>query len=222
MGDTLTAEQVRDKTLAAMPVPLGETHYSLSNEVAWLYLKWNDFRALFSDRETVDLLNSSAPMFFHDLQRMMWDDLLLHLCRMTDRPRLGRHEHLSVRTLPSLVSGEKLRREIQALADDADHKTQFARDLRNRRLAHTELSLADTAQPVASATLEQVRDALTAICRPINLLEKVYLDTPVSYEDPIPVLGGIDMLLATLRKGVNARRIEREIKLGKHVARAGE
>jgi HEPN superfamily AbiU2-like protein len=107
MGDTLTAEQVREKTLAAMPAPLGQVHYSLSNEVASLHLKWNDFRALFADRHTTDVLNSSAPMFFHDLQSMMWEDLLLHLCRVTDRPRSGRHEHLSVRALPSLVSDEE-------------------------------------------------------------------------------------------------------------------
>jgi hypothetical protein len=154
-------------------------------------------------------------MFFHDLQSMMWEDLLLHLCRVTDPPRTGRHEHLSVRALPGLVSDEALRKEIQALADDADQKTQFARDWRNRRLAHEELSLGDTAQPLASATLGQVEDALAAICRPVNLLEKRYLDTPVSYEDPIPALGGVDSLLATLEKGVNARRIERELKLEK-------
>jgi hypothetical protein len=215
MGDVLSAEEVRNQTIAAMPAPLGEVCYSLSNEVASLHLKWNDFRALFANRETVNLLNSSAPMFFHDLQSMMWEDLLLHLCRVTDPPRTGRHEHLSVRALPGLVSDEALRKEIQALADDADQKTQFARDWRNRRLAHEELSLGDTAQPLASATLGQVEDALAAICRPVNLLEKRYLDTPVSYEDPIPALGGVDSLLATLEKGVNARRIERELKLEK-------
>ena len=216
MGEILTAEQVRQKTLAAMPGALGEIHYSLGNEVASLHLKWNDFRALFADRDVVSLLNSAAPMFFHDLQRMMWEDLLLHLCRVTDRPQSGRHAHLSVRRLPNLVSDEELRKEIQALADDADEKTQFARDWRNRRLAHEELSIGDTAQRLASATMQQVEYALAAICRPINLLEERYLGTPVTYQDPIPALGGVDALLATLKQGVDTRRIERELKLGKH------
>jgi HEPN superfamily AbiU2-like protein len=117
---------------------------------------------------------------------------------------------------------KRLREEIRGLADDANEKTQFARDWRNRRLAHIELSVGDIAKPLASATLDQVESALAAIRRPINVLEKHYLGTPVLYEDPIPALGGVDSLLATLNRGVNARHIEREIKLGKHLARARE
>jgi AbiU2 len=80
MGETLTAEQVRSEAIAAMGSPLGETYHSLSDEVAWLHLKWNDFRELFANRDTVDLLNSAAPAYFHELQRQTWEDVLLHLC----------------------------------------------------------------------------------------------------------------------------------------------
>jgi hypothetical protein len=51
---------------------------------------------------------------------------------------------------------KRLREEIRGLADDANEKTQFARDWRNRRLAHIELSVGDIAKPLASATLDQV------------------------------------------------------------------
>ena len=95
MGETLSPEQVRDRSVAAMPTPLGEIHYALHNEVAWLHLKWKDFRALFGrDQETIDLLNAAAPAFFHALQRMMWEDVLLHLCRLTDPPQSGRRDNL--------------------------------------------------------------------------------------------------------------------------------
>jgi hypothetical protein len=52
-----------------MGSPLGEIYHSLGDEVAWLHLKWNAFHELFVDRDTVALLNSAAPAFFHDLQR---------------------------------------------------------------------------------------------------------------------------------------------------------
>lgn len=69
MGDVLTAEQVRTEAINAMGSPLGEIYHVLSDEVSWLHLKWNDFRALFAEPENVELFNAAAPVFFHDLQR---------------------------------------------------------------------------------------------------------------------------------------------------------
>ena len=40
-------------------------------------------------------LNTAAPGFFHQVQELWWDDMLLHIFRMTD----GRTDVLSVYTL---------------------------------------------------------------------------------------------------------------------------
>ncbi len=86
MAENLTPEQVRDAKLAAIPAPLGELHHTLYNEVAWLHLKWQDFRTLFGGTEqTIELLNQTAPSFFHHLQRTLWEDVLLHFVQ-THRP----------------------------------------------------------------------------------------------------------------------------------------
>lgn len=34
---------VRDKSVAAMPAPLGEIHHWLHDEIVWLHIKWADF-----------------------------------------------------------------------------------------------------------------------------------------------------------------------------------
>jgi hypothetical protein len=217
MGDVLTGEQVRMEAIAAMGSPLGEIYHSLGDEVSWLHLKWNDFRQLFADRETVDLLNSAAPAYFHDLQRQTWEDVLLYLCRVTDPPKSSGKSNLTIQRLPDLVSDEQLRLILQHLVNDAVQKTAFARDWRNRRLAHTELSLDDNSQPLASASRKHVEDALAAIRILMNRLEQPYLNETVSYEQPIPALGGVESFIAVLRKGVDARHAEREAKLRKHV-----
>jgi len=49
----------------------------------------------------------------------------------------------------------------------------------------------------------------------MNRVEQEYLDGPVSYEHTIEPLGGVPSLLARLRKGIDAERIEREKLLGK-------
>ncbi len=214
MGETLTAEEVRNEAIAAMGSPLGDIYHSLSDEVSWLHLKWNDFRELFANRETVELLNSAAPAYFHELQRQTWEDVLLHLCRVTDPPLSAGKPTLTVRRLPDLVPDQLLSVELLALVNDAVQKTMFARDWRNRRLAHKELN---RSQPLASASRKHVEDALVAIRMVINRLEQPYLNKTVSYEHTIPDLGGVASLIAVLRKGVDARRAEREAKLRRHV-----
>lgn len=207
MGETLSPEQVRDRSVAAMPTPLGEIHYALHNEVAWLHLKWKDFRALFGrEQETIDLLNAAAPAFFHALQRMMWEDVLLHLCRLTDPPQSGRRDNLTVRRLPDLMPDANLQNQLRALVNDAKQNAEFARDWRNRRLAHRELppTSGEVAQPLASASRQHVENALAAIRRTMNCIEQHYLDGPVSYENSIEALGGVASLLGRLRRGLDA------------------
>src|SRR2546428_442325 len=125
-----------------MPSPLGELHFALSQEVAWLHLKWNDFRALFAaGTETIELLNATAPAFFSNLQRMLWEDVLMHLCRVTDEFGEARRkrEHLTMRRLSSAVTDSELKRQLRPILKQIIKTSEFARDWRNRRLAHHEL-----------------------------------------------------------------------------------
>lgn len=210
MGDGLTAEQVRTEAINAMGCPLGEIYHALSDEVSWLHLKWNDFRELFAEPENVELFNAAAPVFFHDLQRQTWEDVLLHLCRITDPPKSSGKSNLTIRCLPTLDSEPPLRASMESIVDDVIQKTVFARDWRNRRLAHKEL-VPD--QPLASASVDHVGDALAAVRMLMNQLEQHYLNKTVSYEQPIPALGGVASFITVLRKGVETRRAERKARL---------
>lgn len=155
MGETLTAEEVRSEAIAAMGSPLGGTYHSLSDEVSWLHLKWNDFRELFADRETVDLLNSAAPAYFHELQRQTWEDVLLHLCRVTDPPLSAGKPTLTIRRLPGLVSDEMVRVELQLLVNDAVQKAIFARDWRTAGW-HTKNSIVRNRWPPHRANMSKM------------------------------------------------------------------
>lgn len=166
MARNLSAEEVRSAKIAAMPGPLGELHYELWNQVVWLHIKWREYRAFFGkDRETVEFLNEVAPAFFHHLQRVLWDDVLLHLCRLTDPPKSAGKDNLSLTCLPPAVPDLRLRGEVEALVDLCQQRTAFARDWRNRRLAHTELPPLNGAKTtaLAAASRQHVEDALNAI-----------------------------------------------------------
>lgn len=212
MAEYLTPEQVREAKLTAMPGPLGELHHTLSNEVAWLHLKWQDFRALFASTEqTIDLLNQTAPTFFHNLQRALWEDVLLHMCRLTDPPKSAGHPNLTLMQLPGMIPDPALRRQAGSLVKIVVQKTKFARDWRNRRLAHKELAGlgGQQSQPLAAASRQHVEQALAAIRKAMNAVEQHYTKSTVAYEHSIAALSGVDALLLYLRKGLQVQRHER-------------
>ncbi|MDE3042969.1 MAG: hypothetical protein KGJ82_20690 [Nitrospirota bacterium] len=81
----LSPEEVRTAAVRAMGSPLGELYDIISTQVTWVHLKWKEHRALFgTSQERVNFLNEAAPVFFASLQETLWDDVLLHLCRLTD------------------------------------------------------------------------------------------------------------------------------------------
>ncbi|MFO7905999.1 MAG: hypothetical protein ACQESR_28900 [Planctomycetota bacterium] len=211
MAETQTAEEIRAECVAAMPDPLGERYFALRNQLAWLHLKWINFRGLFADtQETIDLLNETAPDFFGNLQRMMWEDMILHLCRLTDPAKSAGKDTLTVRRIGELIPDQQLKERVVSHAEKANNKTQFARNLRNRRLAHRELPplAGETPVPLAHASRQDVEDALAALRQTMNCVAEHYLGATVGYEHSIEALGGVASLLSRLKLGVDARRAE--------------
>jgi hypothetical protein len=92
-------EQLRERYISAMDKELGEVFHHLMQEAARLHLKWNEYDALYSGRANIETLNRAAPGFFWMAQNALWNDLLLHICRMTD----DRSDVLSVQRLSKLV-----------------------------------------------------------------------------------------------------------------------
>jgi hypothetical protein len=122
---------------------LGRFYHALSNELAWLYLKWGEYEALFGTKPSrIDLINKAAGEFFRIIQDGLWEDALLHIARLTDSPRSVGKDNLSIRGLPALIEKPELRQTVQELVDVALQKTGFARDWRNRHIAHKDLKLA--------------------------------------------------------------------------------
>jgi AbiU2 len=76
------------------------------------------------------------------VQDSLWEDTLLHLSRITDRPETGGRENLTIQRLPGLVTDTALATELRTLVEQAVTRSAFARKWRNRRIAHSDLALA--------------------------------------------------------------------------------
>lgn len=213
--DTLASirseEEIRANNVAAMGPELGALYSALWQELAALYFKWHEYVVLYGTKESrVELLNASAPFFFHLVEDAFWENTLLHLCRLTDPPLTTSHKNLTIARLPGLADATISDR-VKALATEAEDKTKFCRDWRNRRISHADLdlNLNETARPLEKASRQAVEVALKALGNVLNEFEMFYLKSSTGF-DLVVVTDGAEELLYVLDDGVTARKRQEE------------
>ena len=205
----LTSEEVKAVRIRALGEELGEAYHALVNELSWILLKWDQYVSLFGTRpERVELLNTTAPLFFAIVEDALWSDVLLHLCRLTDSEVSSGKPNLSIKRIPALIDRPEFRGDVTRLVEAAVTSTAFARDWRNRRLAHSDLSLSiapNTVLPLAEASRASVKKALECLVGLLKRIHQVYFDSDIDLNlagEP----GDAISLLHVLVDGVHAAR----------------
>jgi hypothetical protein len=208
MSSHKTAEEVRDSHVKAMGEALGTLYHALWNETAWLYMKWDEYVELFGTKPSrIDLLNESAGLFFRIIQDSLWEDLLIHIARLTDPPKSAGKDNLTIRRLPALIEKKELRGKVAKLIDTAIERADFCRDWRNRSIAHKDLKLATRkgAEPLKGASRAKLKEALSAISDVLNAVSVHYMDSTIMFEGVGSVNGAVS-LLYVLDAGLQAKR----------------
>jgi hypothetical protein len=203
-----TAEESKADYIAKMGPALGTQYNELWQEIAALHLTWLEFVELYGTKESrITLLNKAGGGFFGIVQDRLWEAVALHIARLTDPPlSLGRKANLTLLNLPELITDDKVKREIASLCDDALDASEFARDWRNRHIAHRDLALAleSGAQPLTPVTKKEVNAALDAFAVVVNAMAKHYLDSETAFRH-IARINGAEDLLYVIHDGLEAR-----------------
>lgn len=166
-----------------MGADLGNLCHELQNEVSWLQRKWSTFRELFEEGpERIELLNAVASNFFYFLHKLLFEDAMLHLSRLTDPPKISGRATLSVLRLAELISDPTFRNEIHTAAEEVRKRCNFARDWRHKWLAHTDLTIFRNghASSLPGVTSKHVVDALESLRSLLKSVEKHYGRPPVA------------------------------------------
>ncbi|HEX9761409.1 MAG TPA: hypothetical protein VGA40_10835 [Candidatus Acidoferrales bacterium] len=213
MARDLSSDEVRAEHLHKLGPELGAVYHELSEDFSWLVVKWGQYQKLFgTSPKRIDLLNSAASFFFYMVETTLWEDVLLHLSRLTDRVQVMGKRTLTIQSLPKLCSDQALRDQLTKLVDHAIAATGFARDWRNRQIAHRDLDLAlkGNVQPFEAASRARVKEAVKAIHAVMNKISEHCLGSQLD-EDVIEPLSDGENLLYVIRDGVEAKaaRMER-------------
>lgn len=185
MARRKSAEQIREEHLSTLGPKLGPDYQALYNEVTWLHAKWQQYRILFAESsERLELLNSVAGFFFRVTQEVLWDDIVLHLARITDPPQSRGKDNLTITRLPTLIDHAGLSEEVSVLITVVLEKASFARTWRNRKLAHRDhlLAVGAIAEPLPGISRENMESALAAIRAVLNKIEGHYWDSHIAFE----------------------------------------
>lgn len=202
--------ELKQKHIRTFGPELGPVYHELYNEVVWLYAKWLEYRKLYAASEKqIDVLNETASFFFYTIETVLREDILLHICRLTDRPKKGNSKVLTLQLLPKMVKEGKLADELQKLLKECLRNCEFARDWRNRQIAHSNYSLAinpdGKAESLPGVSRQQVGDALASIAKVINRLTD---DAPTTF-DLFHTISGAESLVFYLEQGVKFEKDKR-------------
>lgn len=215
-SQNMTADEAKTKNIQAMGEELGALYDALWQQLAWLHGKWAEYVVLFGTKESrVKLLNRAAPKFSGILQDTLWEDVILHVARLTDPPRSVGKDNLTIRALESLIPDVTLKNELSLLVAKALSASEFCRDWRNRHIAHRDLSLAlkTSAEPLMPASRLKVRQALDELAKVLNAVSMHYHRSTTIFDmdlhsDGSP--GGALSLLYFLDIGIHAEANRRE------------
>lgn len=184
---------------------LGVVYHELSSALIWLITRWRIHRELYGTSErTFEVLNHTAPFFFFIVQDTLWGEILLSIARLTDPVESCGKSNLCVHRLPALISDSSRRVDIEAAVTQAAAACAFARDWRNRWLAHTDLQLATSIQhasPLPPADVQPVDDALTSLEALLNTVAEAFGEHPVAYRLVEIDHGGVEDLVRYLKGG---------------------
>ena len=174
-----------------IPPEIDEIYYPLFNQVSHLHVQWNIFRQLYvSEPETLALLKWSANSFFDVVQHTLASEILLTISRLTDAKQTGSgkyaRDNLSLDRLIDRIDQQQfpdLKDEISKRLVAARHACAFARDVRNKLPAHSDLaSLRDRVAVASQTTTTNIDAALRSIAYVMNAIPGHFDNSGVAYE----------------------------------------
>ena len=202
-------EEVREEGIGLMGSALGETYILLGANLVELNVKWGIYRAIYGTSEDrIKLVNRAAGLFFQTVQNSLWDDILVHISRLTDRSKVVGKDTLTIQRLESLIDCEETLPILKKKVNVALEKCQFARDWRNRRIAHADLEhkLTPKAKPLEGASRKKIYDALSSMSGVLNVMSVRYIGGTIMHNESV-TLGDAEAILYVINDGLRLEKM---------------
>lgn len=206
-------DQMKSHYIERMGEELGAIFSELWQEVAFLYHKWQYFELLMDEKHQ-DLFFDTFSQFFHTTEWVYLENILLHICRITDVKETGRDKkpNLTIRRFPDLISDEERRKAVAKAVDNAVEVSEDIKLFRDKFIAHIDYfaRFPDKALKPEEAIIPRlpvlkIKEAIGCIVDVMNTVDegRLAFDSPSSVD-------GRDALIQVLSDGIELRKIRQE------------
>ncbi len=169
-----------------------DLHTSFQAEYFILLEDWEVYRGLFMGADEVrTLLEESGANFFHDLERVYLESILLRLCRLTDRPNTGCQQNAVLERLLEHFDESDTRTNLDGSLRRVKESCEFARTHRDKVIAHRDLSVSRPGgrSELPELTAERIERALAAIDEYLRDVQAAFSGLRPIWRGSIPIAG---------------------------------
>lgn len=155
-------------TVPIAPIGAEDLLEIIKQDAFRLRYAWMNFRFMFAgEKKHVEMLNAAGPGFFGMAQQMMFDDVILRICRLTDPAANRSQENTTLKRLLQATdwqtSDPAKHATFSAKITAVDAACEGCRQHRNKRISHADLAHSQKALTLANATMKMIDAAVDAI-----------------------------------------------------------
>ncbi len=213
-------DDIRKERLNAMGEVAGHYYHHLWRELNLIHYKWKELRAFMGQGpEITNLVNATAPWFFHIASSALWKDVVVTIGAFSDPAFTRKQRNASLHGLLDVLKEEgRVTQEMGDALEQFKATCKPIRELRNKWLAHWdhELMLNVTDREL-TLHMDQVEASFEAMALVMNLVEQAYFGSvEIIYNLPLPPRGSCEELLYYLELGHKTAKEERQRNLRKY------
>ena len=177
------AEQIRADYKAQLGEDFGEKLYFIENAFINAIAQWTICKGLFGhSKERVDVMNRVSGTVAFYISKTMYEATLLAFCRLGDPAKTRANKNLTLKSLGQFLEGDT-QDEYEHSLIKVDKSLEFARDLRNKMIAHADDAVALGNVELQGATAERFDAVIETISCSLNVINQKLRDTTTLYEE---------------------------------------
>jgi len=190
------ADASPNEVLKSLKETLGEEFGSdlfyLRNKYLNTRIEWRFYRSFYgTNPERVQLLNESSGIFFRTIETTLFEAVILGLCRLLDPIETGRgrgaRANMTFRRLEKFIVPVERKDRWNELVESAENATEFARDWRNRKIAHSDYLVSSQLELLTEASRERVQISLEEIGEILSWIYREFLDSDLVLDVLLPL-----------------------------------
>lgn len=208
-----TGNEIKEEYCKVLGNEFGNFFYEIYSQTVWLFVEWEQYKKLYTKKETVEVLNKTASSYFALQQRIQWNNIILSIAKLTDNEGIPGKENLTYLKFPLYIKDENLKQKIKPELDKLRNEREDIKNLRNKILAHNDLhytlSNDKKIEILNTVTLKKTETVLSQIENIFQKLYSHYFKAHMYFKDTLFTFDA-GSLIYWLKNGLLLEKIRRE------------